>query len=124
MERGRSDRWCSSAFPFLFPGFPFLGGHELEESITSIRKEISSDGCGRRCGSATSRDFDGVGPEALRELTAGATGRRRMGRLQVDGAVFEIDGVEPEVSDGSQAPMNGLGKEKGPMRGLQATYNC
>jgi hypothetical protein len=39
-----------------------------------------------------------------------------MGRLQVDGAFFEIDGVEPEVSGGSQAPMNGLGKEKGPMR--------
>ena len=51
----------------------------------------------------------------------GATGGRRIGRLQVDGASQRIDGVEPEVSGGSQAPMNGLGKEKGPMRGHQSS---
>ena len=57
-----------------------------------------------------------VEPEAVRVANGGSYGERRIGKLQVDGAFFEIDGVEPEVSGGSQAPMNGLGKEKGPMR--------
>ena len=47
---------------------------------------------------------------------------RRMGKQKVDGASQEIDGVEPEVSGGSQGPMNGLGqKGRSPMRGLQSS---
>ena len=57
-----------------------------------------------------------VEPEAVRVANGGSYGERRIGKLQVDGAFFEIDGVEPEVSGGSQAPMNGQGKGKGPMR--------
>jgi hypothetical protein len=58
------------AFPFLFPGFPFLGGPELEETINIGRppsfhpkRNFFRWVCGRRCGEATSR-ADGVEPEA------------------------------------------------------------
>jgi hypothetical protein len=121
--RWRGAEATDHAFPFLFPGFPFLGGHEVEESINierppSFHPKRNFFRWAAMWSSVEGRDFDGVEPEALRELTAGATGRRRIGRLQVDGAFFEIDGVEPEVSDGSQAPMNGLRTGNGPMRGL------
>jgi hypothetical protein len=32
VDRGRTDGWCSSR---IFPGFPFLRGHEVEESINT-----------------------------------------------------------------------------------------
>ena len=60
----------------------------------------------------------------MRELTAGATVVRRIGKLKVDGALSDFDGVEPEVSGGSQAPMNGLGTGHGPMRGRICTDFC
>jgi len=65
-----------------------------------------------------------VEPEAFRELTAGATVVRRIGKLKVDGALSDFDGVEPEVSGGSQAPMNGLGSGHGPMRERICTDFC
>jgi len=41
-----------------------------------------------------------IEPEALRGAN-GATGMRRIGKRKVDGAIFEIDGVEPEAANGS-----------------------
>jgi hypothetical protein len=64
----------------IFPGFPFLHGGEVSESMNS-EHALSFDAkifflrrrCGARCGATTwrveGRDFDGVEPEAVqREL--------------------------------------------------------
>jgi len=60
----------------------------------------------------------------VKGLTAGATVVRRIGQRKVDGAFSDFDGVEPEVSGGSQAPMNGLGTGQGPMREQICTDFC
>ena len=72
-----------TVFFTLFPGLPFLAGHELHESINIERPPSSHPKriffrwvCGRPCGEATSRvggwDFDVVEPEA-------ANGSQRLG---------------------------------------------
>jgi len=68
------------AFPFLFLGFPFLGGHELEESINIERppsfhpkRNFFRWVYGGRCGEATSRLR--VAPEAVRVANGGSYGQ-------------------------------------------------
>ena len=61
-------------------------------------------------------DFDVVEPEAVRVANGGSYGGAANRKAESWWGISGFDGVEPEVSGGSQAPMNGLGKEKGPMR--------
>ena len=101
VESGRTAGWCSSGFSRASPSC--AGMKSRKPSISkvlppSIQKEISSDGC--VAGHVVQQRVEILMGSSLRrsgELTAGATGVRRIGKLKVDGALQEIDGVEPEA---------------------------
>jgi hypothetical protein len=58
-----------------------------------------------------------VEPEAVRVANGGSYGGAANRKAESWWVISGFDGVEPEVSDGSQAPMNGLGKERGQWKG-------